>query len=190
MSDAVIKGLEKAQAFLASLPRAAEVATSRALNRAASQGRDEAVKAIDQRYAVRPSDVREKIQLYASTPDSLSISITSRSPSLSLGYFPHSPTVAGTGGRGKPALRAEVLRGQRRTVAGAFVATINGKSRIMMRTGGKTATGKSKIRSVYSVPIATMLGSATVRAAVMRHVEQAFEKHLDREIDAALGRST
>jgi len=183
------QGLEQARLFLASLPRAAEKAVASALNRAAAQGRDEAIDAIDARYAVNPSDVREKIRLTSATPDNLVVSIIAKSPSLSLGYFPHSPNVAGTGGPGKPVLRAEVIRGQAKDVPNAFVATINGKPRIMIRTGGKTKVGRTQIKSVYAVPIAKMLGAETVRAAVMKRVEAVFEQHLGREIDRALGKA-
>lgn len=189
MSDIATRGLEQAQAFLAGLPRAAERAVAAALNRASVQGRDESVAAIDRRYAVNPGDVREKIQISSATPDKLSVSIVARSPSLSLGYFPHSPSVAGTGGRGRPALHAEVLRGQAKSVRDAFVATINGRARIMMRTGGRTSTGKTAIRSVYSVPLALMLGAETVRAAVMSRIADVFDQHLGREIDRALGKA-
>lgn len=189
MSDAVTKGLERARDFLVTIPGAAEKAVARALNRAASVGRDEAIKAIDARYAVRPSDVRDKITTKAATPNNLVISIVARSGPLALGYFPHTPIESGTGGRGKPVLRAEVIRGQEKDVPGAFVAPINGKPRIMIRTGGKTATGKAAIKSVSTVPIASMLGAESVQEAVETRALAVFDQHLDREIDRALGKS-
>jgi hypothetical protein len=188
VSEAVAKGLERARDFLATIPGAAEKAVAAALNRAAAIGRDEAVSAIDKRYAVRPSDVREKITLRTATPNSLVISVIARSGPLALGYFPHSPIEAGTGGRGKPVLRAEVIRGQEKNVLGAFVATINGKPRIMIRTGGKTASNKSAIKSVSTVPIASMLGAPSVQQAVETRALAVFDAQLDREIDRALGR--
>ncbi len=188
MSDAV-QQLERAQAMLAAFPGAAEKALAAALNRAAKLGREAAVEAIDKRYAVRPSDVRETITIKTATPDALSISIVSRSGPLSLGYFPHAPVVAGTGGRGKPVLRAEVIRGQEKSVPGAFVATINGKPRIMIRTGGKSASGRSAIKSVPAVPIATMLGAKSVREVVEARAMAVLDEQLDREIDRALGKA-
>jgi hypothetical protein len=188
MSDAVTKGLERARDFLAAIPGAAEKAVANALNRAATIGRDEAVKAIDARYAVRVSDVREKITLQAATPSNLVISVVARSGPLPLTYFPHKPSLPGTGGRGKPVLRAEVIRGQEKAVPGAFVATINGKPRIMMRSGGRTKTGKTAIKSVMSVPIASMMGAPSVQQAVESRALAVFDEHLDREIDKALGK--
>lgn len=180
-------GLAKARAFLASIPRAAEVAMSRALNAALIEGRNAAVKAITDRYAVRAADIREKITIAQATPDRLSIDVTARSGPLALGYFPHSPVAPGTGGRGKAPLTAEVLRGAERVVAGAFIAMINGKPRIMQRTGGITRTGKTAIKSVYTVPMGSMLGVDSVRAYVEARAVEVVEKRLDREIDRALG---
>lgn len=188
MIAAVEAQLERARDFLGTIPRAAETAMARALNAAAGAGREAAIKAIGDRYAVHASDVREKITRTTASPDKLAIAVVARSGSLALGYFPHIPASVGTGGPGRPILRAEVLRGQQKDVAGAFVATINGKPRIMIRTGGKTATGKSAIRSVYTVPIASMLGAESVQKAVEDRALAVVDQQLDREIDRALGK--
>lgn len=180
--------MERAEALLAELPGAAARAMARALNRAAVAGRQRAVQAITERYAVKASDVRAKITLTTATPEQLGVSVLARSPSLSLGYFPHKPTRSGTGGRGKPALTAEVLRGNRKPFPGAFVATINGQPRIMVRTGGKTSGGKDAIRSVYTVPMAAMLGVASVREAVEQRALEVLDERVDHEIDQALAR--
>jgi minor tail protein Z (GPZ) len=180
--------LERARAFLGTIPKAAEQATARALNKAAAEAREAAVSAIVERYAVHAADVRGKITLATASPNALGAAIVARSGSLSLGYFPHSPVVTGTGGPGQPVLHAEVLRGQDRSVGGAFIATINGKPRVMIRTGGNTKTGRTQIKSVYTVPLASMLGAASVQDAVEDRVEQALDKHLELEIDRALGK--
>lgn len=184
----VEKGLERARAYLATVAGGAERAMARALNRAAVIGRDQAVALIDRRYAVRPSDVREKITLRDATPNNLVMHIIARSGPLGLDYFPHAPNVAGTGGPGKPLLRAEILRGQEKAIPGAFVATINGKPRVMLRVGGKTATGKAKIKRVPAVPIAVMLGVEAVRTAVEARAFQVFDEQLGRELDREIGK--
>lgn len=186
----VVEGLERARAFLAYIPRAAEKAVARALNRAATVGREEAIKSITDRYVVRAGDVREKITLRPATPDRLVMSIVARSGPLSLSYFPHSPTAIGTGGRGKPLLRAEVLRGQVKSIPGAFVAPINSKPRIMLRTGGRTASNRAAIKSLSTVPIANMLGAKTVQEAVEARAFAVFDEQLGREIDRELKRDS
>lgn len=182
--------LERARAFLGAIPGAAEKAAARALNKAAAAGREAAVTAIVDRYAVSASDIREKITLSTATPDRLGVAVVARSGSLALGYFPHSPVVVGTGGPGKPVLHAEVLRGQDRSVGDAFIAPINGKSRIMIRTGGTSKTGRTQIKSVYTVPMASMLGAASVQDAVEDRAAAVLDEQLGREIDRELGRAS
>jgi hypothetical protein len=183
-----VKQLERARAFLGAIPGAAERATARALNRAAHEGRESAIVAILERYAVSPSDIRERIKLTTATPQRLGVAVVARSGSLSLGYFPHSPVRTGTGGPGKQILRAEVLRGQQRGIAGAFIARINGKPRIMIRTGGTTKTGRTQIRSLYTVPFASMLGASSVVDAVEDRAVAVLDVQLEREIERELGR--
>lgn len=190
MIEFVEAQLERARTYLAAIPGAAERAAARALNKAAAAGREAAVTAIVDRYAVNAGDIRSKITLGTATPGSLGVAVIARSGSLALGYFPHSPVVTGTGGPGKPTLHAEVLRGQSKSVGGAFVATINGKPRIMIRTGGKTKAGRTQIKSVYTVPFASMMGASTVVDAVEDRAAAVLDEQLGREIDRELGKST
>ncbi len=179
MSD-VEKQLERARDFLGAISGAAEKATAHALTRAATESREVAIRAITDRYNVRPSDIRSKVTTRPAHADSLQSSVEARSGTLALGYFPHSPTAIGTGGPGRPALRAEVLRGQERDVPGAFIAPINGKPRVMIRSG-------NSMRSVYTVPMASMLGAESVRDAVDAKAGEVVERVLNSEIDKALG---
>jgi hypothetical protein len=163
----VIEFVEAAARARADLPRAipgaAEKAAARALN-AAAAGREAAVTAIVERYAVQrrrhpredhadDGDAGQALGVGWSRGRARSRSATSRTRRSTIG----------TGGPGTPVLRAEVLRGQERAIGGAFIAPINGKPRIMIRTGGTTKTGRTQIKSVYTVPIASMLGAESVR---------------------------
>ncbi len=188
MITVVAEGLERARTLLAAFPRAAEKAVARALNRAATIARDEAVRAITDRYVVHAGDVRQKITLSTATPDRLEVTVIARSGPLPLSYFPHTPQHIGTGGRGRPVLRAEVLRGQERAIPGAFIAPIGGKPRVMIRSGGRTATNKAAIKSLSAVPIASMLGAKSVREAVEARALAVFDDQLSREIDRELKR--
>lgn len=190
MIDFAEQQLERARAFLGAIPGAAEKAAARALNKAAAAARETAVSSIVDRYAVKPSDIREKITISTAAPDRLGVEVKARSGSLALGYFPHTPLVIGTGGPGKPILHAEVLRGQEKSIADAFVAPINGKPRIMIRTGGTSKTGRTQMKSVYTVPFASMLGAASVVDAVEDKAAAVLDEQLGKEIDRELGRST
>lgn len=190
MIEFVEAQLERARTMLASLPGAAERAAARALNKAAQQGREAAIAAIVERYAVNASDIRERITLSTASPSKLGVAVIARSGSLALGYFPHSPVDVGTGGPGAPMLHAEVVRGQDRQVPGAFVAPINGKPRVMIRTGGTTKTGRTQIKSLYTVPFASMLGAELVHKAVEDRAAAVLDEQLGREIDRELGRAS
>jgi hypothetical protein len=181
--------LDRARAFLASIPGAADKAIASALNKAAAAGREAAVVAITDRYVVQPSDIRDKVTTKSANPEHLESAVVARSGPLAIGYFPHSPVLSGTGGRNRPALRAEILRGQEKEIPGAFIAPINSKPRVMIRTGKTTSTGRSAIRSLYTVPMASMLGAEPVRDSVEQKAVEAVAKTLDREIDRALGKS-
>lgn len=190
MIEFVEAQLERARTFLSGISGAAERAAARALNKAAAAGREVAVSAIGDRYAVKDSDIRPKITLTTASPESLGVAVVARSGSLALGYFPHSPSAAGTGGPGKPILHAEVRRGQERGVGGVFVAPINGKPRIMIRTGGTTKTGRTQIKSVYTVPFASMLGNTSIVDTVEDRAAAVLDEQLGREIDRELGKAT
>lgn len=187
MIVATTEQLDRAERALAHLPGAARVAMARALNRASVAARAELVRAVRERYAVRAGDVREKVSLSSATPDSLEVAVTVRSPALSLGYFPHSPKRAGTGGPGRPPLRATVLKGGGGPVLGAFVAPLNSGLRVMYRTGSKTKKGdKDAIASKYGPAIAVMAGAESVRLAVEARALEMLDARLDHEIDRAL----
>ncbi len=179
---------ERARDVLGAIGGAAERAMAAALNAAAAAARDEAVQAIAGRYAVQASDVRGKIALTTARPEALGVVVTLRSGPLSLTHFPHTPTEPGTGGRGRPPLRAEIVRGQPKEIPGAFIAPINGQPRIMLRAEGKSRTGRDKLKSAAGMPIANMLGVASVREAVEDRAIAVLDARLDRELDRALGR--
>jgi len=182
---AVESQLERARDYLAAIPGAADKAMASALNRAGSAGKEKAINAIINRYAVQAGDVRERITLTTATPNELAVSVVAKSGSLALGYFPHTPTLSGTGGRGRPVLRAEVLRGQEKDVPGAFIAPINGKNRIMIRTGDK----RLPIKSLSTVPIGSMLGVKPVREQVEKVALEVLDEQLGKAIDRALAKS-
>lgn len=180
--------LGRAADFLRAIPGATEKAAAAALTRAAAVGRDTAIASILGRYAAKTSDVRAAVSTRAARPENLTAEIIARSSSIPLGYFPHTPTEIGTGGRGRPTLRVEVLRGSMRDVRGAFVAPIGGKPRIMIRTGGSSSSGRAQIKPVQAVPIAVMMNHESVREATERRALEVFDEQLGKQIDRALSR--
>lgn len=181
--------IEHLERFLAGVPGAARRAAAWAMNRALDEARAAAVAKITSRYAVRAGDVAAMITTSRATEAEPSIVVRSRSGSLSLGYFPHTPTSPGTGGPGRPLLRAEVLRGAPRDVPGAFVANLQSGPRVMHRTGGTTSRGKAAIATVYTVPLGSMLGVQSVREAVEAEALAALDRQIGPAIDRELKRA-
>ncbi len=180
--------LARARLFLGTIPGAAERATARAINVGIKAALPVAVETIVARYAARPADVLQALRITTAKPANLEASLVARSGSLALGYFPHDPAAAGTGGPGRPQLTAEVKRGAAKAVGGAFVATIGGKPRIMIRTGGVTAAGKGALKTLFTVPLAQMLGVEAVRDAVEVKALAIIDARMTAEIDRELGR--
>lgn len=181
---------DKVTAYLGAIPGATERALSAALNRSAMEAREQAITSITNRYAIDGSVVRDKITVERATPTKLAIVVRARSTPLAMTAFPHAPTASGTGGKGQPVLRAEIIRGEAKDVPGAFIAPINGKNRVMFRTGKKTSSGRDGIKVVPSVPIAKMMGVPVVSASIEERALGMLEAHLDAAIDRELKRVT
>lgn len=189
MITATVDQLARAEKFLGAIPGAAERALSRAMNAAIKSAAEEAVVKIRDRYNTAEKDVRSRLDLQSAKPSALTATLLARSPSLPLHYFTHAPTRPGTGGRGKPRLVVEVLRGEPKTMASAFIAKLGIKPRIVVRTGKKTASGKSELKVLFSVPIPEQLGVAPVRLAVEERAMEMLDEKLGVEIDRELGRA-
>ena len=70
---------------------------------------------------------------------------------------------------------------------GAFVAPLGGKNRIVVRTGGKTRTGKNALKVFYTIPMPQMLARPEIRLAVEEKAVEAIDAALDKQIDRELG---
>ncbi len=188
MISAATDQLARAQQYLGAFPGAVERAMVRALNHALAAAREQAITVITERYAIKASDLRVAMSIQPAKHDKLGVVLKVRSGSMPMHYFPHAPTQPGTGGPGKPALTATVLRGSTKTVKGAFVAKLGVKPRIVTRTGGVTATGKSELKVLYTTPIGVMLGVESVQASVEAAALETLDKRLTNEIDRELER--
>lgn len=182
--------LDKAALYLAGIPGAAERATSRALNAAGVALRDEALVAITERYAVPRSDVTTGFSLVAASPTKLESLAMLRSGAVAVDHYPHAPTAGGTGGTGRPILTAEIRRGSSKAIAGAFVAMLSGGNpHVVIRTGEKTATGKDRLRRLYTMPVGAMLGVEAVRDRAEDRALAVLEERIGPEIDRELARA-
>lgn len=186
MITASLDQLERARIALAGLPGAAERAVARAMTEAAKAAKAEAIDVISGRYEVKERDVAARLSVSAARPSALAATLTARSPSMPLHYFPHTPSRSGTGGPGKPHLSVTVRRGETRTVGSSFVARLGVKNRIVTRTGGKTGSGKDALRVLYTTPIAEMLGVAAIASDVEDRAVKVLDERVGVEIDREL----
>jgi hypothetical protein len=127
-------------------PRRGRAAAARALNARPRPGA-RLRSPIVERYAV--SAERHPREDHADDGDAehLGVAVIARSGSLALGYFPHSPTTAARAARASRTCAPRSCAAHETRVAGAFIAPINGKPRIMIRTGGTTKTGARRSRA-------------------------------------------
>lgn len=190
MITAATDQLERAERFLGTIPGAATRALSRALNVSIRDARREALAKITARYEVNEADVEARLSIILARPSSLAATLRALSPSLPLHYFPHAPAAPGTGGPGRAPLTATVKRGEPKPVRSAFIARLGVKPRIVLRTGEQTRTGRDRLRVLFSVPIAEMLGVPNVRLAVEERALEVLDERLGREIDRELEAAT
>jgi len=180
--------LERARKYLGTIPGAAEAATSRAINAAVRAAQVEAFERIVGRYEISEADVKARHTVKLSTSRNLEAVLRAKSPALPLHYFPHTPTRGGTGGRGKPPTTVTVRRGESKALGPAFIAKLGTKARIVVRTGEKTSSGKDRLKVLYSIPVAEMLGVTDVRVHVEARALEMVDEKLTAEIDAELGK--
>ena len=177
-------GLERAEKYLGGIEGAAERATAKAIGAGLTAARKATVREITSGYEVKRADVEAHITLERSK---MSGTLRLKSGSLPLHYFPHTPDQPGTGGPGAPALQVTVRKGQKVTIAGAFVAPLGSKNRIAIRAGGVTRTGKDALKVFYTIPIPQMLARPEIRLAVEEKAVEAIDRALDKQIDRELG---
>lgn len=181
------EGLERAEMYLGGIAGAAERATAKAIGAGLTAARKATVSEITTGYEVKRADVEAHMTIEKARTSAMSGALRLRSGSLPLHYFPHTPDQPGTGGPGAPALQVTVKKGQTKTIPGAFVAPLGGKNRIVIRTGGKTRTGKDALKVFYSIPIPQMLARPEIRLAVEEKAVEAIDRAVTAQIDRELG---
>jgi hypothetical protein len=170
------ESLKSAQEILRTLGDRAVKALVPAVNRAVKSARAEAGRAITERYAISSKEAKAQLEVDRATYSAPVGTLRARGETLKLTDFPHRPISPGTGGPGKPSLRAEIKRGQWKKIPGAFVAPIGGKNRVMARRG----KARGAMFEMAALPVPTMFGM--VRERVEQYALEIFEQRLAHEI--------
>lgn len=172
-SDAI----EKAQKYLAGVPKGFETAMMRSLNRALQEGRTAAVRETTKQYTIKARDVRPTFKMQRASRADLSASLESNGGRLPLSTFTHRPTTDTTGANRKQ-VRVGVKKGGLKPLGQAFVH--NG--RILQRLGRTSYPVQQK----FGPSIPSMLDNDEVVDKVVETMGKSVEKRLEHEVGRIL----
>lgn len=167
-SDAI----EKAQKYLAGVPKGFETAMMRSLNRALYEGRTVAIRETTARYTVKASEVRPTFKMTTAHKKNLTASLESKGASLTLSTFAHSPKTDTTGANRKQ-IRVAVKKSGLKPLGQAFVH----KGRIYQRLGSSSYP----ISQRYGPSVPSMLNNDEVVDKVVEKMGESVEKRLEHE---------
>ncbi|MBP2655006.1 MAG: hypothetical protein H6Q73_2575 [Firmicutes bacterium] len=174
------KDLMKLNIHLGAYAKQAPVVVSRALNRAATTTRSEAVKEARNNYYVKAAAVRATFNIRKSSKSRLTASVCSKDGSMPLDKFKFSPNQPRP--KNPPAaLKVGAKKPGMKELRHAFVANING-TKIFERTSKK----RLPIKRLMGPPIPRMVGNQKTREVVERKSLETYEKRLDHEIKRVL----
>lgn len=167
-----------------------EKALASALNRTVEQGRTQMVREITSEYAIKSSEVREKLRLIRATfrqgafSMRATLSAEDRRRSLSLARFMEGRVTLAEMRRRKkaearPQLRFRIKRGgPLQTIPGAFVATANGGTFVARRVG----KARYPIQALSTIGVPQMFNQKRINATVVRVLRERFPDIAEREI--------
>lgn len=170
------------------------IALSRAINRAVSSAKTEAVRTVRKNYTVKAGQVNKTIKITRSKPSNLEATIFSSGASIPLSDFKVSPSTVNP--RRRTAVNVEVRRGSKATLNSAFIARMpNGKVGVFERTGSFSIAAKGShkgqrredIDQLFGPAVPVMMNSDSVVDAVQSRAEQQLEDRIPHEINRILG---
>lgn len=195
MSDNFIevKNIEKAQKLLENIPKGIERATTRAINRSLTTLKKDLKKKVTSEYGIKSTELEKKMSVRKATFTTLSGSIYSKAPTISLYKFFKSSTTRGISVLVKKSDGRKIVNGNPRLRGRPFIAKMkNGHIGIFQRSHRtrKNNAGKevSVIQDLKTLSIPQMLGSKTIMEYIndSRETEKLIEKNLDKEIEKIL----
>jgi hypothetical protein len=170
------KQFQLVRTVLGAFPEKAEKAIARAINRAVEGGRTDAVKAVCEEYEIKPSKVRQSINIVRANPQKLQAQIISTGRPLPLIQFKVNPKSTRT----KRRVIAGVKFGNAIEMPHAFIQKMsNGHVGVFERAkfGGKLV-GRMPIEQKYAPSFPQMLGNDEV----LKYIEMKAHYRLDKEL--------
>lgn len=192
------KKLDQTILMLADVPRKIPGASSRALRRALSAAKTEAVSAISEDYAYKKGLIRAAFRTRFSG-NTLFASLSASGTHIPLTKFKYTPKISRRGKkRQRKPSKVQIKRSGGLKIAsqGAFTAQMRSSHiGIFIRTGqpraggarvGKSGTKHNEgIEQKYTISVAEMFGSKNVMKRTEKKAIETFEKRLEHEIRRA-----
>lgn len=167
-SDAI----DKAQKYLAGVPKGFETAMMRSLNRALYEGRTVAIRETTKQYTVKARDVRPTFKMKTAHKNNLTASLESKGARLTLSTFSHNPRTDTTGANRKQ-IRVAVINSGLKPLGSAFIH----KGRIYQRLGRTSYP----IQQKFGPSVPSMLDNDEVVEKVVEKMGESVEKRLEHE---------
>lgn len=172
--------MDRAEAALQHIPKAAPKAIAKALNRAAETARTEAARKIREKYYVKHSDVISTIRIHRAKPEDLAAVVTSKGSPIALYKFHVTPKQPQP--RRKTPIIVRVKRDSGGPLKRAFVARVGSALGVYSRVGKP----RLPIRQHYGPSIPQMLDSEDVVQWVEDKARERLDERLDHEINRLL----
>lgn len=190
-------------------PKLLDAGQRRAINRAATRLRAQAVKRIAARVNLKSGYLREKLELYKAGPNRPFGSVVGRARGTRLDRFPHRQvTRSGKTARKNAGVAVRVKRGNSaRTIKSAFRVPLRsgrtdgaGGFGIAVRTsllaqlgidelpGAQGGSGKRRYQVLYSLSVAQLLRQEIERSNLDEEIRAYYADQLDKELRRAVAR--
>lgn len=154
------------------LKKALRSATSRAGRGAVSEAADK----VRETYTVKKKTITDTMRIKAGEDG---VTMVSRGGNLPLSRFKTTPSKPQKTRRRAP-LKAEVLKGQKKAIRGAFPANLGAHAAIAARVGKP----RLPIKELYGPAVPVMLNKPEIR----EHIENEFKKRMDTRLEHEIRR--
>lgn len=169
--------MKKAVRLLEGVSEAIPSVFSNAMNRAAEQGKTEAIRCVTKEYTVKARTVRETLRIKRANKNDLSVELTSRGTRLPLRDFKHSPR-GDTTGKNRKLIRVAVNRGAMKPLGNSFIY----RGRIFTRLG----KARLPIEQNFSSAVPVMLNNDNCVDSIQETMSKSMSKRLDYEVRRTL----
>lgn len=180
--------LEEIARLLSHIPRGAEKAISRALNRALEGARAAIVREVQEKYTVSPNTLRASMRIIKATPQKLEATIISRGSGIPVAKFKLS-TVRIPRQKGIPAalrkkISSEIIPGVSKEWSHAFLARMkSGHLGLWTRhKTAKTSRGRAVIGERFSLAVPQMIGTRALLPEILNIAKLRLEKELAHQV--------